>query len=41
VRVALLGDAGAFVTCTELIDAADNRGRIAATNVFEKQVPRR
>ena len=38
--MALLGDAGAFVTCTELIDAADNRGRIAATNVFEKQVPR-
>ena len=38
VRVALLGAERAFVTCTELINAADNRGRIAATNVFEKQV---
>lgn len=38
VRVALLGAERAFVTCTELINATDNRGRIAATNVFEKQV---
>ncbi len=40
VRVALLGDRAAMVTCTELINAADNRGRIAATNVFEKQARR-
>jgi hypothetical protein len=40
VRVALLGERSAFITCTELIDATDNRGRIAATNIFEKQVVR-
>jgi ketosteroid isomerase-like protein len=27
----------AFVTCLELLDSQDNRGRIVATNVFERQ----
>ncbi len=27
----------AFVTCIEVVDAGDSRGRVAATNVFEKQ----
>lgn len=27
----------AYVTCLELMDAADSRGRILATNIFEKQ----
>lgn len=26
-----------FVTCVEIVDAGDTKGRIAATNVFEKQ----
>ena len=26
-----------FVTCVEVMDAGDSRGRIVATNVFEKQ----
>jgi hypothetical protein len=26
-----------YVTCVEVIDADDSKGRIAATNVFEKQ----
>ena len=38
VRIALLDNAHALVTCTELVNATDDRGRIAATNVFEKQV---
>jgi ketosteroid isomerase-like protein len=28
---------GGFVTCVEVVDAGDTRGRIAATNIFEKQ----
>lgn len=36
-RVVLLGESQAFVTCTEMMDAGDTRGRIVATNVFEKQ----
>ena len=27
----------AFVTCVELTEAGDSKGRIAATNVFERQ----
>ncbi|EFN58975.1 hypothetical protein CHLNCDRAFT_137591 [Chlorella variabilis] len=30
-------DSQAFVTCLELTESGQNRGRIAATNVFEKQ----
>lgn len=36
-RVVLLGDSQAFVTCSEMVNAADTRGRIIATNIFEKQ----
>ncbi|GFR49368.1 hypothetical protein Agub_g11394 [Astrephomene gubernaculifera] len=36
VRVHARGDMG-FVTCVEVVDADDSRGRILATNVFEKQ----
>ncbi len=31
------GDNQALVTCVEAIDAGDSRGRIAATNILEKQ----
>lgn len=31
------GEDMAFVTCIEVVDAGDSRGRVAATNVFEKQ----
>lgn len=31
------GEDVAFVTCIEVVDAGDSRGRVAATNVFEKQ----
>ncbi|KAI8463005.1 MAG: hypothetical protein J3K34DRAFT_445629 [Monoraphidium minutum] len=30
-------EGGGFVTCTEVVEADDNRGRTIATNVFEKQ----
>ncbi|CAL8464307.1 g3842 [Coccomyxa elongata] len=32
-----VSDSMAFVTCIEVMDAGDSRGRTAATNVFEKQ----
>ncbi|KAL4423514.1 hypothetical protein ABPG77_003647 [Micractinium sp. CCAP 211/92] len=31
------GDSQAFVTCVEITESSEGRGRIAATNVFEKQ----
>jgi len=37
VRITLLGEASAYVTCTEIVSARDNKGRTAATNIFEKQ----
>lgn len=30
-------DTQAFCTCLETVDAGDSRGRVIATNVFEKQ----
>ena len=30
-------DTNAYVTCVEVIDAGDSRGRMVATNIFEKQ----
>jgi translation initiation factor 2A len=30
-------DAHGYVTCTEVVEADDARGRTAATNIFEKQ----
>lgn len=30
-------DTQAFVTCLETVDAGDSRGRVIATNCFEKQ----
>jgi translation initiation factor 2A len=31
------GESEAFVTCVEVVDASEEEGRVAATNVFEKQ----
>lgn len=30
-------EAEGFVTCVEVLEAADSRGRVVATNVFERQ----
>lgn len=33
----LLSSSDGFVTCVEVMEADESRGRVAATNVFERQ----